>query len=269
MMFTLPFLLKGVYSIPKNYLRKNRAGKRIVSLPDDDRPFFLETVFEESDQIGDEVDEIFDELEYFFSQTLEDDIRTVLPGVSLDFRTDLKMTHQTPSLAETGNATISFELKGDVILTLHSKTQIDQSTYTEITELLEATVSHGNRILNDFTLRELSDLPNWNKLYIQLTYEDPLKEATNANSIARQQVRAITGFEGLPENITRKIGRYLTGPLNNSRLRSRPLPKALTKEVLEMTPYERQQRGGRTRKQTKTGKRSRKISRRRHSPRHT
>jgi hypothetical protein len=267
MNFILPFLLKGEYSTPKGSLRKNRTGKSLVSLPDEDRSFFLETVFEESNQIGDELDEIFDELEYFFSQTLEDDIRTVLPGVSLDFRTDLKTTRQTPSLLETGNATISFELKGDVILTLRSKTQIDQSTYTEITELLEATVSHGNRILNDFTLRELSDLPTWNNLYIQLTYEDPLKEATKANSLARQQVRAITAFEGLPENVTRNIGRYLTGPLNNSALRSRPLPKALSKEVLEMTPYERQQRGGRTRNQKKTGKRSRKTSR--HRRRHT
>ncbi len=267
MKFRFPFVLKGEYSIPKRSLRKNRAGKTLVSLPDEDRAFFLETVFEESEVIEGEMDELFYELEYFFSETLPSDIRSILPGATIEQTVELVTTTQSPARMETGNAVIPFNLQGVVLVTLQSN-RITQGQYEDLTSLFQNVVSHANYTLNDFTFRELSDLPNWKKLYIKLSYEDPLKEATNANTLARQQYRTITGFEGLPENITRTIGTYLTGPLNNSRLRSRPLPKALTKEVLEMTPYERQHRGGRTRKQKKSVKRSRKTSRR-HRRRHT
>ena len=266
MKFRFPFVLKGEYSIPKRSLRKNRDGKTLVSLPDEDRAFFLETVFEESEVIEGELDELFYELEYFFSETLSSDIRIILPGTTINQTVEHVSTTQTPAQIENGNAVISFNIQGVVLVTLQSK-RITQEQYEQVTNLFENAAIHANYTLNDFTFRELSDLPNWKNLYIQLSYEDPLKEATKANSLARQQVRAITGFQGLPENITRKIGSYLTGPLNNSRLRSRPLPKALTKEVLEMTPYERQQRGGRTRKQKKSVKKSRKPSR--HRRRHT
>lgn len=263
MNFTVPFVLKGEYSIPKNTIRKNRTGKTLVSLPDEEGPFFLETVFEESDQIGDELDEIFYEITYFFSQTLEKDIQKAIPGTVVEFHTEINDIDQSTRVLETGRATVSFVIKGMIRIVLVLSKQVQQTAYPLLMELFKNAVEHANEIHNAFTLHELSDLPNWKNLYIQLTYEDPLKETTKANSLARQQVRAITAFEGLPENVTRKIGSYITGPLNNSALRSRPLPKALTKEVLEMSAYERQQRGGRTRKQKKSAKRSRKTSRRR------
>jgi hypothetical protein len=266
MKFRFPFVLKGEYSIPKRALRKNRDGKTLVSLPDEDGAFFLETVFEESEVIEGELDELFYELTYFFSESLTSDIRIILPGATIEQTVELVTTTQSPARMETGNAVIPFNLQGVVLVTIQSN-RITQGQYEQLTNLFGNIAIHANYTLNDFTFRELSDLPNWKKLYIQLSYEDPLKEATYANTLARQQVRTITGFEGLPENITQKIGSYLTGPLNNSRLRSRPLPKALTKEVLEMTPYERQHRGGRTRKQKKSVKKSRKTSR--HRRRHT
>ncbi len=267
MKFRFPFILKGEYSIPKRALRKNRDGKTLVSLPDEDGAFFLETVFEESEVIEYELEELFYELEYFFSETLDSDTRIILPGSTIEQTIELLTTTQSPARMESGNAVIPFNLQGVVLVTLQSN-RITQEQYEDLTNLFGNVAIHANYTLNDFTFRELSDLPNWKKLYIKLSYEDPLKEATNANTLARQQYRTITGVEGLPENITRTIGSYLTGPLNNSRLRSRPLPKALTKKVLEMTPYERQQRGGRTRKQKKSAKRSRKTSRR-HRRRHT